>query len=180
MKKIIVYITLFIFLSLNFYWFIYTATEIDNYTFFGFFRYESFWDLKDNLYHEGLEKRMFSYECKFPYLYVYGISGYTKVSVIPVYTQIEKIPNMEFYNIVENDDSYKERVSDVYTTYSRLLRRYGSSIKIYDSLQDVSPEDYQVYKQLQEKGKEHKKGSIFYNTSEEEAERVLKGLDDLE
>ena len=174
------YISFILFLGLNFYWFVYTETSLDNHKNFGFFRYELYGNLRDTLYHEGLEHHVFAYTYRFPHLYVYGISGYTKINVFPLYTHIEKIPNEQFYNMVENNDSYKERVSYSYTTYSRLLKKYGNSIKIYDSLKEASEEDYMIYKMLQQKGNWRKTGEIFFNTPDKDQKLVIQGLDVLD
>ena len=60
------------------------------------FRYRMYFHdlvLSDVYEDVALEMNCYAHEYKFPYLYAYGESGYTKICVIPLFTKIIKIKN---------------------------------------------------------------------------------------
>ena len=72
--------------------------------------------------------------------YVKGDSGYTRVLLTPIGTDILKIPNYSFYDtasIIEDIDSI-----------NNLKRIYGKSISIKDDLNQISEEDRIIFKSL--------------------------------
>ena len=96
--------------------------------------------LQDNTYKTRLEYSRISHKVVFPYLYVKGESGYTRVLLTPIGTDILKIPNYSFYDtasIIEDIDSINS-----------LKRIYGKSISIKDDLSQISEEDRIIFKSL--------------------------------
>ncbi|MFC2642958.1 MAG: hypothetical protein ACFN03_04385, partial [Veillonella parvula] len=63
--------------------------------------------LRDNWKRVGVEGYVFSYETHFPFIYVYGAGGFTKILNIPFIGYIEKLPNDSFYN----QKGYGEKLS---------------------------------------------------------------------
>ena len=96
--------------------------------------------LQDSTYKTRLEYSRISHKVVFPYLYVKGESGYTRVLLTPIGTDILKIPNYSFYDtasIIEDIDSI-----------NNLKRIYGKSISIKDDLSQISEEDRIIFKSL--------------------------------
>ena len=96
--------------------------------------------LEDSTYKTRLEFSKISHKVVFPYLYVKGESGYTRVLLTPIGTDILKIPNYSFYDtasIIEDIDSI-----------NNLKRIYGKSISIKDDLNQISEEDRNIFKSL--------------------------------
>ena len=113
---------------LNFYG---THTElVDSYS-LGRYRIVFGGMLKDSTYKTRLEFSKISHKVVFPYLYVKGDSGYTRVLLTPIGTDILKIPNYSFYDSINN-----------------LKRIYGKSISIKDDLNQISEEDRIIFKSL--------------------------------
>ena len=96
--------------------------------------------LQDSTYKTRLEFSKISHKVVFPYLYVKGESGYTRVLLTPIGTDILKIPNYSFYDtasIIEGIDSI-----------NNLKRVYGNSISIKDDLNQISEADRIIFKSL--------------------------------
>ena len=96
--------------------------------------------LQDSTYKTRVEYSKISHKVVFPYLYVKGESGYTRVLLTPIGTDILKIPNYSFYDtasIIEDIDSINS-----------LKRIYGKSISIKDDLNQISEEDRIIFKSL--------------------------------
>lgn len=96
--------------------------------------------LQDSTYKTRLEYSKISHKVVFPYLYVKGDSGYTRVLLTPIGTDILKIPNYSFYDtasIIEDIDSI-----------DNLKRIYGRSISIKNDLNQISEEDRIIFKSL--------------------------------
>ena len=122
---------------LNFYG---THTElVDSY---GLGRYRIVFDgiLQDNTYKTRLEYSRISHKVVFPYLYVKGESGYTRVLLTPIGTDILKVPNNSFYNT----SSILEDVDRI----SHLKQIYGKSISIKDDLNQIDEDDRNIFKSL--------------------------------
>ena len=96
--------------------------------------------LQDNTYKTRLEYSRISHKVVFPYLYVKGESGYTRVLLTPIGTDILKVPNNSFYNT----SSILEDVDRI----SHLKQIYGKSISIKDDLNQISEEDRIIFKVL--------------------------------
>ena len=94
-KLAICFLVLFSIIYLNFYG---THTElVDSYS-LGRYRIVFGGLLQDSTYKTRLEYSRISHKVVFPYLYVKGESGYTRVLLTPIGTDILKIPNYSFYD----------------------------------------------------------------------------------
>ena len=96
--------------------------------------------LQDNTYKTRLEYSRISHKVVFPYLYVKGESGYTRVLLTPIGTDILKVPNNSFYetsSILEDVDSI-----------NHLKQIYGKSISIKDDLDQIDEGDRDIFKSL--------------------------------
>ena len=96
--------------------------------------------LEDSTYKTRLEFSKISHKVVFPYLYVKGDSGYTRVLLTPIGTDILKVPSYSFYDtasIIEDIDSI-----------NHLKRVYGNSISIKDDLNQISEADRIIFESL--------------------------------
>lgn len=96
--------------------------------------------LQDSTYKTRLEYSKISHKVVFPYLYVKGESGYTRVLLTPIGTDILKVPNNSFYDtssIIEDIDSI-----------NHLKQIYGKSISIKDDLDQIDEGDRDIFKSL--------------------------------
>ena len=93
---------------------------------------------------------MFRYTYSPPYLYTYGVSGYTKTDVLPG-GSVEKVYNSVYYNYVPD-----EFMGPFETTLQRFKDKFGGQLILKDSLQDVSEGDRQIYQTLRIKGESEK------------------------
>ena len=96
--------------------------------------------LQDNTYNTRLEYSRISHKVVFPYLYVKGESGYTRVLLTPIGTDILKVPNNSFYNT----SSILEDVDRIH----HLKQIYGKSISIKDDLNQIDEDDRNIFKSL--------------------------------
>ena len=96
--------------------------------------------LQDSTYKTRLEFSKISHKVVFPYLYVKGESGYTRVLLTPIGTDILKIPNYSFYDTAS--------IIDDIDSIDNLKRIYGKSISIKDDLNQISEEDRIIFKSL--------------------------------
>ena len=96
--------------------------------------------LQDNTYKTRLEYSRISHKVVFPYLYVKGESGYTRVLLTPIGTDILKVPNNSFYNT----SSILEDVDRIH----HLKQIYGKSISIKDDLNQIDEDDRNIFKSL--------------------------------
>ena len=123
---------------------------LDNF-YLGAFHY-SFHDeilFKDERKNIILEPNCFSYLYKFPYVYLYGISGYSKINILPLYGNVEKIVNMGFYNTIPTSTTdYPLKSLDA------LRDSYGTSLITRASMAEVDSEDKLIFAKLQKQGKE--------------------------
>jgi len=106
---------------------------VDSYS-FGRYRIVFGGMLEDSTYKTRLEFSKISHKD------VKGESGYTRVLLTPIGTDILKIPNYSFYDtasIIEDIDSI-----------NNLKRIYGKSISIKDDLSQISEEDRIIFKSL--------------------------------
>ena len=97
--------------------------------------------LQDSTYKTRLQYSKISHKVVFPYLYVKGESGYTRVLLTPIGTDILKIPNYSFYDTAS--------IIDDIDSIDNLKRIYGKSISIKDDLNQISEEDRIIFKSLQ-------------------------------
>ena len=96
--------------------------------------------LQDNTYKTRLEYSKISHKVVFPYLYVKGESGYTRVLLTPIGTDILKVPNNSFYNT----SSLLEDIDSI----DHLKQIYGKSISIKDDLNQIDEDDRNIFKSL--------------------------------
>lgn len=107
---------------------------------------------------EGLEELALSTKWKFPYLYIYGITGYTKVTTTPFFNKIEKLPNMTVYTYNAKEPPY----NPYQTTIPKLKKSYGDNFILHDSFAEFTETDQLIFEQLEVAGKrrlEHLKSS---------------------
>lgn len=156
------------------------SIELPHVRYFGFFRYimESEFILYKDMEKVAIEPRIFSYQFIPPYIYIYGVSGYTKVNV-SLWGSIEKIPNMSYYQYVE-----PEFTSPFVSTLERLKDKLGFPLILKDSLKNVSLEDYKIYQTLRMKGAISKEAYFmsqknFFNKPNEMVGDIENGLDSL-
>lgn len=134
----ICFLVLLSIIYLNFYG---THTElVDSYS-LGRYRIVFGGLLQDSTYKTRLEYSRISHKVVFPYLYVKGESGYTRVLLTPIGTDILKIPNYSFYDTA----SIIEDIASI----NSLKRIYGKSISIKDDLNQISEEDRIIFKSLE-------------------------------
>ena len=124
-------------ICLNFYG---THTElVDSYS-LGRYRIVFGGMLEDSTYKTRLEFSKISHKVVFPYLYVKGDSGYTRVLLTPIGTDILKVPSYSFYDT----DSIIEDIDSI----NHLKRVYGNSISIKDDLNQISEADRIIFESL--------------------------------
>lgn len=148
--------------------------EIGNDKSWCFDRYRMYnYQIRDMRKQEGIEKSVFSTYWTFPYLYIYGMSGYTKITAVPFYTKIEKIPNKVFYNYIS---SYNDEPISVYHySLNHLKNTYGDSLIIYNSLKSINYKDYIIFNELKVKGE------VYYNLTKQSYQGdLLDGLEEIE
>lgn len=117
--------------------------------FFGAGRY-SFHDgfcLKDEWKGMVLEPNCFSYEYKFPFLYTYGVSGYTKTNIIPFVANFKKVVNEGYYDTIP-DPSLDWPVKSI----KELKSAYGDAAAIFFTMEQIDSEDKEIFASLRERG----------------------------
>ena len=137
------------------------------------FRYQMYFHdqvLADTHENVALEMRCYAYEYKFPYLYSYGESGYTKICVIPLFTRIEKIVNYT------SDHRFSwEMHSNLISNLVHLQEAYGSSLILIENLNDISIEDKKIFLELRKRG-EIKKNWNLESARKNQEEGIIKDL----
>lgn len=134
------------------YWSTVNIIQVDKVKYFGMMRYEMESDrnlIQHNVY-VAIEPWIFAYYFESPYLYTYGISGYTKTNVVP-FGKVEKVYNRSYYQTVS-----EEFTGPFETTLQRFKDKFGGQLILKDSLQDVSEGDRQIYQTLRIKGESEK------------------------
>ena len=134
------------------YWSTVNVIQVDKVKYFGMMRYEMESDrnlIQHNVY-VAIEPWIFAYYFESPYLYTYGISGYTKTNVVP-FGKVEKVYNRSYYQTVS-----EEFTGPFETTLQRFKDKFGGQLILKDYLQDVSEGDRQIYQTLRIKGESEK------------------------
>lgn len=123
----------------------------------------------------AIEPWVFSYYFESPYMYTYGVSGFTKTNVVP-FGNIEKVIN-NFYYI----DVPEEFIGPYRTTLLRLQNTMGNQLIIKNSLQEITVKDKQIYQQLYSKGEETRKRyfQMKQKMDASVADKEKQGLDEL-
>lgn len=138
------------------------------------FRYQMYFHdqvLADTYENVALEMHCYAYEYKFPYLYSYGESGYTKICVIPLFTRIEKIVNYA------SDHRFSwDGPSKLVSNLKDLQEAYGSSLILIEDFDDISIEDKKIFLELKRREEGRKNRSLERAKNDQEKE-IIKDLD---
>ena len=140
------------------------------------FRYQMYFDdqvLSDVYEDVALEMNCYAHEYKFPYLYAYGESGYTKICVIPLFTKIIKIENYASDARMSWDGPSK-----LVSNLKDLQRAYGSSLILIEDLDDISIEDKKIFLELRRQGEARKQRSLKRAKTSQEKD-IIKDLDEI-
>ena len=140
------------------------------------FRYRMYFDdqvLGDAYENVALEMNCYAHEYKFPYLYAYGESGYTKICVIPLFTKIIKIENYASDALVSPDIATK-----LVSNLRHLQRAYGTSLILIEDLDDISIEDKRIFLELRRQGEARKQRSLKRAKTSQEKD-IIKDLDEI-
>ena len=138
------------------------------------FRYRMYFNdqvLGDAYENVALEMNCYAHEYKFPYLYAYGESGYTKICVIPLFTKIIKIENYASDARMSWDGP-----SNLVSNLKDLQEAYGSSLILIEDLDDISIEDKKIFLELKRRGEGSKNRSLESAKNDQEKE-IIKDLD---
>ena len=140
------------------------------------FRYQMYFDdqvLSDVYEDVALEMNCYAHEYKFPYLYAYGESGYTKICVIPLFTKIIKIENYASDARMSWDGP-----SNLVSNLKDLQEAYGSSLILIENMDDISIEDKRIFLELRRRGEESKKWSLEAAKNSQRRD-IIRDLDEI-
>jgi len=140
------------------------------------FRYQMYFDdqvLSDVYEDVALEMNCYAHEYKFPYLYAYGESGYTKICVIPLFTKIIKIENYASDALVSPDIA-----SNLESNLDDLQRAYGTSLILIENMDDISIEDKKIFLELRRRGEDRRKWGLEVAKDSQEKD-AIKALDEI-
>ena len=140
------------------------------------FRYQMYFHdqvLSDTHKQLALEMNCYAYEYKFPYLYSYGESGYTKICVIPLFTKIIKIENYASDARMSWDGP-----SNLVSNLKDLQEAYGSSLILIEDWDDISIEDKRIFLELRRQGEARKQRSLKRAKTRQEKD-IIKDLDEI-
>ena len=140
------------------------------------FRYRMYFNdqvLGDAYENVALEMNCYAHEYKFPYLYAYGESGYTKICVIPLFTKIIKIENYASDARMSWDGP-----SNLVSNLKDLQEAYGSSLILIEDLDDISIEDKRIFLELRRQGEARKQRSLKRAKTSQEKD-AIKALDEI-
>ena len=121
----------------------------------------------------ALEMRCYAHEYRFPYLYAYGESGYTKICVIPLFTKIIKIENYASDARMSWDGP-----SNLVSNLKDLQEAYGSSLILIEDLDDISIEDKKIFLELRRRGEDRRKWGLEVAKDSQEKD-AIKALDEI-
>ena len=140
------------------------------------FRYRMYFDdlvLGDAYENVALEMNCYAHEYKFPYLYAYGESGYTKICVIPLFTKIIKIENYASDARMSWDGP-----SNLVSNLKDLQEAYGTSLILIENMDDISIEDKRTFLELRRQGEARKQRSLKRAKTRQEKD-IIKDLDEI-
>ncbi|WP_311643858.1 hypothetical protein [Selenomonas noxia] len=140
------------------------------------FRYQMYFHdqvLSDTYEDVALEMNCYAHEYKFPYLYAYGESGYTKICVIPLFTKIIKIENYASDARMSWDGP-----SNLVSNLKDLQEAYGSSLILIEDWDDISIEDKRIFLELRRRGEKSKTWSLEAAKTSQEKD-IIKALDEI-
>ena len=140
------------------------------------FRYQRYFHdlvLSDVYEDVALEMNCYAHEYKFPYLYAYGESGYTKICVVPLFTKIIKIENYASDALVSPDIA-----SNLESNLDDLQRAYGTSLILIENMDDISIEDKKIFLELRRRGEDRRKWGLEVAKDSQEKD-AIKALDEI-
>ena len=140
------------------------------------FRYRMYFNdqvLGDAYENVALEMNCYAHEYKFPYLYAYGESGYTKICVVPLFTKIIKIENYASDALVSPDIA-----SNLESNLDDLQRAYGTSLILIENMDDISIEDKKIFLELRRRGEDRRKWGLEVAKDSQEKD-AIKALDEI-
>ena len=140
------------------------------------FRYQMYFHdqvLSDTYEDVALEMNCYAHEYKFPYLYAYGESGYTKICVIPLFTKIIKIENYASDARMSWDGP-----SNLVSNLKDLQEAYGSSLILIEDLDDISIEDKRIFLELRRRGEDRRKWGLEV-AKDSQRRDIIKDLDEI-
>ena len=140
------------------------------------FRYRMYFHdlvLSDVYEDVALEMNCYAHEYKFPYLYAYGESGYTKICVLPLFTKIIKIENYASDARMSWDGP-----SNLVSNLKDLQEAYGSSLILIEDLDDISIEDKRIFLELRRRGEKSKTWSLEA-AKDSQRRDIIKDLDEI-
>ena len=140
------------------------------------FRYQLYFHdqiLSDTYERRALEMSCYAYEYRFPYLYAYGESGYTKICVVPLFTKIIKIENYASDALVSPDIATK-----LVSNLRHLQRAYGTSLILIENMDDISIEDKRIFLELRRRGEDRRKWGLEVAKDSQEKD-AIKALDEI-
>ena len=140
------------------------------------FRYQMYFHdqvLSDTYEDVALEMNCYAHEYRFPYLYAYGESGYTKICVIPLFTKIIKIENYASDARMSWDGP-----SNLVSNLKDLQEAYGSSLILIEDLDDISIEDKKIFLELKRRGEKSKTWSLEA-AKDSQRRDIIKDLDEI-
>lgn len=158
--------------------------QMEHATYYAAFRYRFKVDriFTDLWTKTALESDCFAYKYEYPYIFLYGIGGYTKVNLIPFCGKTIKVVNEIYYRNIPDDLR-----SDVLSSLSQLNESYLWGIEIRYDFIGLPKRDIDIFKELQRKGNEKKINYIkrksyyvFDKKFMEEYIDSIKGLDILD
>ena len=140
------------------------------------FRYQMYFHdqvLSDTYEDVALEMNCYAHEYKFPYLYAYGESGYTKICVIPLFTKIIKIENYASDARMSWDGP-----SNLVSNLKDLQEAYGTSLILIENMDDISIEDKRIFLELRRRGEKSKTWSLEA-AKDSQRRDIIKDLDEI-
>ena len=158
--------------------------QMEHATYYAAFRYRFKVDriFTDLWTKTALESDCFAYKYEYPYIFLYGIGGYTKVNLIPFCGKTIKVVNEIYYRNIPDDLR-----SDVLSSLSQLNESYLWGIEIRYDFIGLPKRDIDIFKELQRKGNEKKinyiKRKSYYVSDKKFMEEYIdsrKGLDMLD
>ena len=158
--------------------------QMEHETYYAAFRYRFKVDriFTDLWTKTALESDCFAYKYEYPYIFLYGIGGYTKVNLIPFCGKTIKVVNEIYYRNIPDDLR-----SDVLSSLSQLNESYLWGIEIRYDFIGLPKRDIDIFKELQRKGNEKKinyiKRKSYYVSDKKFMEEYIdsiKGLDILD
>ena len=177
MRKVYVWILIIIAIIGPLYLYINIHRYMDTKT---LFRYEInyFYELRDYFNNLTIENKVYSYTVKDDFLYIYGVSGYTKIK-LGLGIHIIKVLNMEYE---KNYIADVEGRGSFYSSIEELRYGYLDNITLLTNFEDIDDEDlntfYLLFKKLndiEEYLSPIEKSHLYYK----DGKKVAQGLREL-